>query len=139
MSNLKSYSELITLPSFEERFKYLLLSGVVGQDTFGFDRYLNQYFYNTKEWRDIRNFVIMRDNGMDLGVDGFNIGKRIIIHHMNPITAKDIREHSEEILNPEFLICVSNPTHQAIHYGDLRYLEELIPKERTPGDTCPWR
>lgn len=139
MSKLRTYSELISLPTFEERYKYLKLSGAVGIDTFGFDRYLNQYFYRTKEWRDIRNLVIIRDNGMDLGVDGYDIGGKIIIHHMNPITVEDIKNHSEDILNPEFLICVSHKTHQAIHYGDDEFLLYLKPIERQPNDTCPWR
>lgn len=139
MSKLRTYSELISLPTFEERYKYLKLSGTVGMDTFGFDRYLNQYFYRTKEWRDIRNFVIIRDNGMDLGVDGYNIGDRIIIHHMNPITIEDIKKHNDNLLNPEFLICVSNRTHQAIHYGDGAFTNFINLVERKPNDTCPWR
>lgn len=136
---MRTYTELSKLKTFKERFNYLKLDGRIGEDTFGFDRYLNQYFYQTPEWRKIRDIVIVRDNGNDLGIDGFSLGKRnIIIHHMNPIRASDIRQHNEDILNPEFLICVSRLTHQAIHYGN----EELLPAEpveRTQNDTCPWK
>ena len=136
---MRTYTELSKLKTFRERFNYLKLDGRIGEDTFGFDRYLNQYFYQPPEWRKIRDIVIVRDNGNDLGIDGFGLGKRnIIIHHMNPIRANDIRQHNEDILNPEFLICVSRLTHQAIHYGN----EELLPAEpveRTQNDTCPWK
>ena len=136
---MRTYTELSKLKTFRERFDYLKLDGRIGEDTFGFDRYLNQYFYQTPEWRKIRDIVIVRDNGNDLGIDGFSLGKRnIIIHHMNPIRANDIRQHNDDILNPEFLICVSRLTHQAIHYGN----EELLPAEpveRTQNDTCPWK
>lgn len=135
---IKTYSELILLPSFEERFEYLRLDGRVGEDTFGFDRYLNQLFYRSYEWRKIRDCVIVRDNGCDLGVEGYDIYGKILIHHMNPITARDIADRTELLLNPEYLICVTHDTHNAIHYGD----ENLIikaPLERRPNDTCPWK
>lgn len=135
---LRTYSELIEIPTFEERFRYLQLNGSVGQDTFGFDRYMNQAFYHSKEWKRVRDFVILRDNGCDLGVDGYTIFGKILIHHMNPITARDIATVSDYLMNPEYLISVSHDTHNAIHYGDA----DLIPKGpiiRTPNDTCPWR
>lgn len=136
--SIRCYSELIEIPTFEERFRYLQLNGSVGKDTFGFDRYMNQAFYQSREWKRVRDFVIPRDNGCDLGVDGYTIYGRILIHHMNPITVKDITTVSNFLMNPEYLICVSHDTHNAIHYGD----ENLIPKGpiiRTPNDTCPWR
>lgn len=136
--SLRTYSELIELPTFEERFQYLRLNGSVGQDTFGFDRYLNQAFYHSAEWKRVRDFVILRDNGCDLGVDDYVIFGKILIHHMNPITARDIATVSDYLMNPEYLISVSHDTHNAIHYGDVN----LIPKGpiiRTPNDTCPWR
>lgn len=136
--NIKTYSELITLPTFEERFRYLKLDGRVGEKTFGFDRYINQIFYKSKEWRSIRDYVIARDNGCDLGVEGHEIYGRVLIHHMNPITKEDILNRSEFILNPEYLISTIKNTHDAIHYSD----ENLLitsPIERTKNDTCPWR
>ena len=138
MTNIKTYSELIQIPTFEERFEYLRLNGSVGQETFGFDRYLNQTFYRSNAWKKIRDFVIIRDNGCDLGVDGYEIYDKILIHHMNPITANDIHRATDILLNPEYLICVTHNTHNAIHYGD----DNLLPKGpiiRTPNDTCPWR
>ena len=137
-TNIRTYSELIQLPTFEERFDYLRLDGVVGKDTFGFDRYLNQQFYRSSEWKRIRNQVIVRDNGCDLGIDEYEIHGRILIHHMNPISIEDLRYMSDLLMNPEYLICVSHRTHNAIHYGD----ESLIvtaPIERSQNDTCPWR
>lgn len=135
----RTYSELITLPTFEERFKYLQLNGAVGRDTFGFDRYLNQYIYQrSQRWKSVRDKIIVRDNGCDLGVEGYSIYGRIIIHHMNPISVEDIISDRDWIFDPEFLICVSHRTHNAIHYGD----ESLLPQtliERTKNDTCPWR
>lgn len=136
--NIKTYSELITLPTFEERFRYLNLNGVVGEETFGFDRYLNQLFYRSDEWRSLRDDIIIRDNGCDLGLEGYDIFGKIIIHHMNPITVKDIENRSEYLLNPEYLICVTHNTHNAIHYGDESLLL-LAPIERSKNDTCPWR
>ncbi len=136
--SIKCYSELIEIPTFEERFRYLQLNGSVGKDTFGFDRYMNQAFYQSREWKRVRDLVILRDNGCDLGVDGYTIYGKVLIHHMNPITVKDIATVSNFLMNPEYLICVSHDTHNAIHYGD----ENLIPKGptiRTPNDTCPWR
>lgn len=134
----RTYSELSRLQTFDERFNYLQLNGVVGKDTFGFDRYFNQLFYRSKEWKHIRNIVIIRDNGCDLGCEGHDIYDKILIHHMNPISIEDINKSSDILLNPEFLICTSQLTHNAIHYGDKSQLikEPLI---RTPGDTCPWK
>ena len=137
-TNIRTYSELIQLPTFEERFDYLRLDGVVGKDTFGFDRYMNQQFYRSSEWKRIRNQVIVRDNGCDLGIDEYEIHGRILIHHMNPISIEDLQHMSDLLMSPEYLICVSHRTHNAIHYGD----ESLIvsaPIERTQNDTCPWR
>lgn len=136
--SIRTYSELITLPTFEERYKYLRLSGSVGADTFGFDRYLNQIFYRSKMWKDVRNHVIIRDNGCDLGVEGHEIYGKIIIHHMNPITIEDIERESEFLLDPEYLICTILNTHNAIHYGDERLLINK-PIVRTKNDTCPWK
>lgn len=138
MSMIKTYSELITLPTFEERYRYLRLGGRVGADTFGFDRYLNQIFYRSEEWRSLRNHIIVRDNGCDLGIEGREIYGKILIHHMNPITVEDIVNRSDLLLNPEYLICTMKNTHDAIHYGDEESLL-TIPKERTKNDTCPWR
>lgn len=138
MRTIRTYSELIRLPTFEERFRYLKLDGLVGKDTFGFDRYLNQEFYRSKEWKEVRDFVIVRDNGCDLGMDGYEIVGRIYIHHMNPITVNDIVHSSDFLLNPDYLICVSHNTHNAVHYGD----EDLLvtaPVERRKNDTCPWK
>ena len=136
--SIRTYSELITLPTFEERYKYLKLDGIVGEETFGFDRYLNQIFYKSKEWRSIRDYVITRDNGCDLGIEGHEIFGKILIHHMNPITKEDILERSDLLLNPEYLICTIKNTHDAIHYGDENLLI-ITPPERTKNDTCPWK
>lgn len=138
MTSIKTYSELIALPTFEERYEYLRLSGRVGEDTFGFDRYLNQNFYRSAEWKRIRDRVIVRDNGCDLGIDDRIIYGKILIHHMNPITDKDIFNLSDILLDPEYLICASHNTHNAIHYGDG---ERLVkdPIVRTKNDTCPWK
>lgn len=135
---LRTYSELILLPTFEERFEYLKLNGAVGIDTFGFDRYLNQTFYKSAEWKRIRNKVIIRDNGCDLGIDGYEIYGRILIHHMNPITQDDIINRTDLLLNPEYLISVSLDTHNGIHYGDINQLLKE-PIVRKPNDTCPWK
>ena len=138
MTNIRTYSELIKLPTFEERYAYLRLGGRVGEATFGFDRYLNQMFYKSDEWLAIRDKVIVRDNGCDLGIEGREIESSILIHHMNPISKKDILERSDFLLNPEYLICTIKNTHDAIHYGD----ENLLikdPIERRKNDTCPWR
>ena len=136
--NIRTYSELITLSTFEERYKYLQLSSSIGEETFGFDRYLNQNFYRSKEWKRIRDFVIIRDNGCDLGVEDRTIHGKIIIHHSNPMTTKDIQDVSDYLLNPEYLICTTHQTHNAIHYGDENLLVRN-PIERTANDTCPWR
>ena len=138
MRTIRTYSELMRLSTFEERFRYLKLDGLVGKDTFGFDRYLNQEFYRSKEWKEVRDFVIVRDNGCDLGMDGYEIVGRIYIHHMNPITVNDIVHSSDFLLNPDYLVCVSHNTHNAVHYGD----EDLLvtaPVERRKNDTCPWK
>lgn len=136
---IRTYSELITLPTFEERYRYLKLDGVVGKDTFGFDRYLNQTFYQRdKEWQRIRDYVIIRDNGCDLGIDGRDIRGKILVHHMNPITQEDILRRSKYLLDPEYLICTLKSTHDAIHYGDENLLMKG-PIERQLNDTCPWR
>lgn len=138
-TSIKTYSELITLPTFEERYRYLKLSGEVGKETFGFDRWLNQIFYNSKEWRTFRRDIIVRDMGCDLGIEGREIGGRIFIHHIEPIKLDDILHRRIEVLmNPNNVICVSFETHNAIHYGDESLLI-LLPIERTPNDTCPWR
>ena len=137
---IRTYTELIQLPTFEERYRYLRLGGRVGEDTFGFDRYLNQLFYTSDEWRAIRDEVIIRDNGCDLGIQGRDIpeGIPILIHHMNPIAVRDILDRSDYLLNPEYLICTMKRTHDAIHYGNESSLL-TIPPERSKFDTCPWR
>ena len=135
---IRTYSELSKLTSYQDRFKYLKLDGAVGEATFGFDRYLNQLFYRSQRWKKIRDEVIVRDGGCDLGIEGYEIHKYAMIHHMNPITAKDIQDESEYLLNPEYLITTTQKTHNAIHYGN----EDLLitmPVERTKNDTCPWR
>lgn len=135
---IRTYSELITLSTFKERYEYLKLDGRVGEDTFGWDRYLNQIFYKSKEWNRIRDQVIFRDLGCDLALEGFEIHGRILIHHMNPISKSDILDRSEFLLNPEYLICTTKATHDAIHYGDLDSLHNE-PVIRTKNDTCLWR
>lgn len=134
---MRTFDELSQLQTFEERFKYLQLNGSVGMDTFGFDRYLNQLFYNSKEWKSIRDFVIVRDNGCDLAVPGHEIFGKVYIHHMNPIDQRDIVDRSDFLLDPNFLICVSHKTHNAIHYGDEKQLDTK-PAERFAGDTKLW-
>jgi hypothetical protein len=133
----RSYSELLRYHTFEDRFDYLSLKGVVGRSTFGFDRYINQQFYTSVQWRQLRDFVIARDLGMDLGIEGYEIYDRIIIHHMNPMLVDDIVHGDSEILDPEFLITTTHRTHNAIHYGDKSLLREPL-KARTPGDTKLW-
>lgn len=135
---IRTYSELITLPTFEERFKYLRLGGAVGKDTFGFDRCFYEQFLGSREWKSIRDYVIIRDNGCDLAVEDREIYERIIIHHMNPVTMNDITHSSDYLLDPEFMICTTHNTHNAIHYGDSNLLVHE-PIERTEFDTCPWR
>ena len=135
---IRTYTDLVLLPTFEERYRYLQLDGRVGEDTFGFDRYLNQIFYRSQKWKSVRDHVIVRDNGCDLGIEGREIHGRIYIHHMNPITLKDIERESAFLLDPEYLISVTHDTHNAIHYGDENLLIKP-PVERNKNDTCPWR
>lgn len=133
-----TYSELIKIPTFKDRYEYLKLTGEVGADTFGFDRYLNQSFYKSAIWRKIRNQVIVRDNGCDMAHPDYPIAGKIVIHHLNPVDQDDVIYQRDILLNPEFLVCVSLMTHNAIHYGS----QELLPSdpiERKPNDTCPWR
>lgn len=136
---VRTYSELITLPTFEERYRYLKLDGVVGQETFGFDRYINQYLYQRSlRWKEVRDKVIIRDSGCDLGICDREIYGKIIVHHINVVTMDDLVNERSWIFDPEFLICTSHNTHNAIHYGN----EDLLikaPIERRPNDTCPWR
>ena len=134
---IRTYTNLVKLKTFEERFEYLKLSQKVGDDVFGADRYLNQTFYQSNRWRQIRDYVIVRDNGLDLGCPGYELGARVMIHHMNPITAEDIVHGNEQILDPEFLITTSTETHLAIHYGDPSKLPKLS-TIRKPGDTRLW-
>lgn len=136
---IRTYSEMIKFDIFEERFDYLSLDGVVAEETFGFDRYLNQKFYRSPEWRRLRNQIIVRDNGCDLGIEGYDIFDRVIIHHMNPIRSSDIIQVTDFLTNPEYLVCVSRSTHNAIHYGDKDLLPSNKVLERSPNDTCPWR
>lgn len=137
---IRTYSELMTFKTFEDRFNYLKLEGSVGEDTFGFDRYLNQIFYRSPEWRQIRNFVITRDMGCDLAIPEREIiNQQILIHHMNPLTKEDIINKSDYLLNPDFLICTTKRTHNAIHYSDDRILQEINPVIRSKNDQCPWR
>lgn len=138
MNSLRTYSELIKIKTFEERFQYLQLKGKVGIDTFGFDRYLNQALYHSDLWKRVKRKVIIRDEGRDLGIEGREIHDRIIVHHMNPITVEDVLNQADIVLNPEYLICVSKLTHDMIHYGDESGLIR-DPIERRPNDTCPWR
>lgn len=135
---IRTYAELSTFKTFFERYEYLCLNGIVGKETFGFDRYLNQKFYCSAEWKRIRDIVIVRDNGCDLSVKGHEIRGKILIHHMNPILLSDIETNSDFLMNPDYLVCTSQLTHNAIHYGD----SSLLPKnivERSMNDTCPWR
>ena len=137
-TSIKTYSELITIPTFEERYEYLRLQGRVGKETFGFDRWLNQVFYRSKEWKTVLDKVIVRDCGCDLAMLDREIQGRILVHHMNPIIVRDIFDRTEFLLNPEYLICTSKNTHDAIHYGDSELLITM-PIERSRNDTCPWR
>ena len=139
MRTIRTYSELITLPTFEDRYEYLKLNGKIGEETFGFDRYINQQLYQrSQKWKSVRDKVIIRDNGCDLSMEGYEIWGKIIIHHMNPITIEDIEKESDFVFNPEYLISTSLNTHNAIHYGDENLLIKA-PIERTKYDTCPWR
>lgn len=138
MTNIKTYSEMIRFPTFIERYRYLKIDGIVGDETFGYDRYLNQILYHSPEWRKFRRDIILRDNGCDLGTDGYEIIGKILIHHIEPITVRDIERRDSKIFDTENVISVSLNTHNAIHYGD----ESLLittPITRTKFDTCPWR
>lgn len=139
MMKIRTYSELITIPTFIERFNYLKLDGAVGIETFGYDRYLNQILYRTAEWKRFRNEIIIRDNGCDLGCDGYEIkGQRILVHHINPITVEDVLNRTKKVFDPENAITTILNTHNAIHYGD----DDLLlvgPIDRKPNDTYPWR
>lgn len=136
--NIRTYSELITIPTFKERFEYLKLDGAVGMETFGYDRYLNQVLYRSAEWKRLRNEIIIRDNGCDLGCDGFEIHGRILIHHIDPITVDDVLKRRPKVFDPDNLISTTHNTHNAIHYGDADLLV-IAPIERSKNDTCPWR
>jgi len=136
-TKIRTYSEMIRFDMFEDRFEYLKLEGVVGRSTFGFDREVNQRFYRSREWKSIRDFVIVRDNGCDLGVPGYEIHTNLLIHHVNPISIDDLVGGLHWILDPEYLVTTSHDTHNAIHYGD----SSLLPKQwvpRQPGDTKLW-
>lgn len=135
---IKTYSELITIPSFLERYRYLKLGGSIGEETFGFDRYLNQTLYRSPEWKRFRRDMIIRDNGMDLAFDGYEIVGKILVHHINPLTIQDVIRRDPKIFDPENVICTSLNTHNAVHYGDESLLM-LEPVVRTKNDTCPWR
>lgn len=137
--SIKTYSELIDLKTFEERYEYLRLGRAIGAESFGFDRIFNQMFYRSREWKEIRNKIITRDRGCDLAHPDYEIyGERIYIHHINPISMDDLKNHTEYLLNPNFLIVTTHATHNAIHYGD-KTLLTLDPIIRTPNDTCPWK
>jgi len=138
MTAKRTYEQLIKLKSFDDRFNYLKLDGSVGQSTFGFDRYLNQAFYSSSEWKSLRNHIIIRDEGNDLALDGYPLD-RIYIHHMNPITQEDILNRTDLLLDPNYLICVSFETHNAIHYGDSTFPDSKKILVRQPNDTCPWK
>lgn len=137
-TTIRTYSELMSFGSFKERYLYLKLGGRVGEETFGFDRWLNQQFYKSQEWLDLRDDVILRDEACDLGIADRPINSRVIIHHMNPITKYDIVNRTDFLLNPEYMICTLKRTHDAIHYGDESLLFDE-PIERSINDTCPWR
>lgn len=138
LAMIRTYSEMKKLNSFEERFEYLKLSGNVGDDTFGFDRYLNQRFYNSKLWKKVRDEIIVRDNGCEFGIDSEPIYGNIIIHHMNPIRIDDVLNVTEYLTNPEYLVCVSDKTHKALHYSKLDKASRK-PIQRSKNDTCPWK
>lgn len=135
---MKTYRELTKLRSFLDRFEYLKLSGTVGRSTFGYDRYLNQMLYTSRQWRRTRDDIIVRDNGCDLGMDGHEIFGRILVHHINPVTLEDVEEDRDIVYDPQNLIITAHITHNAIHYGDISLLPKL-PIERTRNDTCPWK
>lgn len=136
---MRTYSELLTFQTFKERYDYLMLGAKVGDETFGYDRYLNQVLYTSQEWRSLRDKIIIRDNGCDLAHEDHPLVGRVYIHHMNPITLRDINERNKDIFNPEYLICCSMETHNAIHYGTKDYGRAMELVERRPNDTCPWK
>lgn len=135
---IRRYSELIKLPTFEERYEYLRLAGLIGESTFGHDRYLNQILYHSSEWLRFRKEMIVRDNSNDLALDGYPIVVGIILHHLNPLTIEDVENRSNRIFDPENVVCVSHKTHEAIHYGDKSLLPKML-VDRRPNDTCPWK
>lgn len=137
-SMIKTYSDLKRLDTFDERLRYLKLDGTVGSETFGFERYLNQAFYRSDEWKQIRNQIIIRDKGCDLGIDGCEMYGNIIVHHINPIITDDIINQTDLLLNPEYLISTTLQTHNAIHYGNVNLVTDLL-NERSKNDMCPWR
>ena len=138
---IRTYSELIRLSSFEDRFTYLKLNGIIGKETFGFDRWINQIFYRSDEWKAVRREIILRDNGCDLGLEGYEIQGPIHVHHMNPIDIEDIVDLTEYLMNPEYLISSAALTHKAIHYGNKHILRlyPIYPVERRPNDMIPWK
>lgn len=136
--SIKTYSELISLPTFKERFEYLKIGGSIGEETFGYDRYLNQILYRSDEWRKFRRDIIIRDDGKDLACEDYEVGPRAIVHHLNPITVEDVLNRDPKIFDPENVITTSLNTHNAIHYGDESLLI-LEPIERSMNDTCPWK
>ena len=138
IGKIRTYSETITLPTYEERFDYLKLEGKVGKETFGYDRYLNQILYNTEQWRKFRRGIIIRDNACDLACEGYEINYRILVHHINPITVEDVINRNPMIFDPENVITMTHRTHNALHYGNKNLLVTK-PIERTKNDTCPWR
>lgn len=137
-TSIKTYSELITIPTFLERYRYLKIGGRIGEETFGYDRYLNQTLYRSPEWKRFRRDMILRDNGLDLACDGYEIYEKILVHHIDPITPRDVIRRDPKIFDPENVVCVSLNTHNAIHYGDESLLM-LDPIVRTKNDTCPWK
>ena len=139
MRHDRTYTELSKLKTFDERFKYLLLHGKIGIESFGYDRYLNQIFYKSPQWKKLRDQIILRDDGSDLGLMDYPILGRVIIHHLNPISVDDVLDGNPDVFNPEYLICVSHKTHNAIHYGIDDYIKEYKIVERRPNDTIPWR
>lgn len=139
MRHDRTYTELSKLKTFDERFKYLLLKGKIGIETFGYDRYLNQVLYTSPQWKSLRDKIILRDDGQDLGLEGYPINGKVIIHHLNPITVDDVLDESPDVFNPEYLVCVSHKTHNALHYGYETYPDSLKVVERRPNDTIPWR
>ena len=138
-SKIRTYTELSKLDNLEDRFNYLKINGIVGDDTFGFDRYINQKFYQSKEWKNTRNYVIARDMGNNMGLPNNEINGKIYVHHMNTINVDDIKNSSDYLLNPEYLVCVSEDTHNAIHYGDISLIKKNDILDRKPNDTCPWK